>query len=78
MPELTQANGAAKLSARNTEMLNAVIEHLRDKFRIAAGPQVGGRKFYGRVTIETVWQDGECQEILPEVSERDRVINPMR
>ena len=67
-----QSNGC--LSRSNEEKLDAAIQYIRKLFHDAAGPQVGGRKFFGRVTMATVWQKGECVEIQPCIEGKDRVI----
>ena len=70
--QVQPSNGC--LSRGNEDKLEAAIQYIRKLFHDAAGPQVGGRKFFGRVTMATVWQKGECVEIQPCIEGKDRVI----
>ena len=53
--------------------LDAAIEHLKIMWRDAEGPQVGGRRFYGKIIMEVPFEDGQPQDILASKMARDRV-----
>ena len=65
---------AEKLNRNNATKLDAAIEHLRALFSHANSPQVGGRSFWGTISIEVHFQDGQAADILPSFSSRDRCV----
>jgi hypothetical protein len=53
--------------------LETAIEHLRDMWADAIGPQIGGRRFFGEIRIRVPFMDGRAQDLFGEKEWRDRV-----
>ena len=53
--------------------LETAIEHLRQMWADAIGPQIGGRRFFGEIRIRIPFMDGRAQDLFGEKEWRDRV-----
>ena len=53
--------------------LETAIEHLREMWADAIGPQIGGRRFFGEIRIRVPFMDGRAQDLFGEKEWRDRV-----
>lgn len=54
--------------------LDAAHHHLDKMWADAEGEQIDGRRFYGKITLEVPFQNGEPQRILASKAADDKVI----